>query len=143
MPPQRQTIYITDEDRAALFRLITSRQPPYQEVSSLVNLKGELERALVVGVADLPPTIVTLGSRVLLQEMDSGVIGEYTLVMPGRADITQGFISVLAPVGTALLGQSEGDVVEWIVPAGRRRFRIESVLYQPQADRHAERWTAA
>lgn len=128
-----QTIYITDSDRATLSSLITSRQPIGQDVKSLVDLKGELERAVVVLDQEVAPTVVTLNSQVRLRDLDSGEEGEYTLVLPGSADFRQGRVSVLAPVGTALLGQREGDIVEWVVPAGRKRFCIEAVLYQPEA----------
>jgi regulator of nucleoside diphosphate kinase len=127
------TLYITEPDRAALSRLIASRQPSHQDVKALVDLKGELERAVVVPPEAVPPSVVTLNSRVRLRDLDTGQKGEYTLVLPGGADFREGRVSVLAPVGTALLGQQEGDVVEWIVPAGRKRFRIEAVLYQPEA----------
>lgn len=130
---RQQAIYVTETDRATLFRLITSRQPAHQDVKSLVDLKGELERAVVVRAEEVPPAVVTLNSRVRLRDLDSGERGEYTLVLPGSADFRQGRVSVLAPVGTALLGQREGDVVEWVVPAGRKRFCIEAVLYQPEA----------
>jgi regulator of nucleoside diphosphate kinase len=131
--PRQNTLYVTEPDRATLFRLITTRQPAHQDVKSLVDLKGELERAVVVPPEEVPAHVVTLNSRVLLRDLDTGTVGDYTLVLPGQADIRDGRVSVLAPVGTALLGQQEGDVVEWVVPAGRKRFRIEVVLYQPES----------
>ena len=131
--PRQNTLYVTEPDRSILFRLITSRQPAHQDVRSLTDLKGELERAVVVRPEDVPPGVVTLNARVLLRDLDTGTAGEYTLVLPGQADIRERKISVLAPVGTALLGQQEGDVIEWVVPVGRKRFRIEAVLYQPEA----------
>jgi len=141
--PTPSTLYVTERDRATLFRLITSRQPANQDVKSLVDLKGELERAVVVRPEEIPPSVVTIGSRVRLRDLDSGALGEYTLVLPGSADIRQGNVSVLAPVGTALLGQQEGDVVEWVVPVGRKRFRIEAVLYQPEAEGTKDPWAVA
>jgi regulator of nucleoside diphosphate kinase len=57
----------------------------------------------------------------------------YSLVFPEDANIESGAISILAPVGTALLGYREGSTVEWAVPSGRRRFKIEKILYQPEA----------
>lgn len=127
----QQPIYITPSVRSDLFRLLATRQPPHHDVPSLVNLKSELDRAVVVAEEDLPPTVVTIGSRVLIRDVDTGHAGEYTLVFPGGANFQQGMISVLAPIGTALLGQRAGDVVDWAVPAGRKRFRIEEVLSQP------------
>ena len=57
----------------------------------------------------------------------------YTLVFPENADIGQGRISVLAPIGTAMLGYEIGDVFEWEVPAGKRRLKVEQITYQPEA----------
>jgi regulator of nucleoside diphosphate kinase len=57
---------------------------------------------------------------------------EYELVYPADADMAHGRLSVLAPVGTAILGYRRGDVIEWPVPAGLRRLRVEEVLYQPE-----------
>ena len=63
----------------------------------------------------------------------------YVLSFPEEADISQGAISVLAPIATAILGYSKGDVVEWKVPSGIRRISIEDVLYQPEAAGHFDR----
>lgn len=139
---KKKTIYLTEEDRASLFRLLISRQPAHVEVKALVDLKAELERAVVVDPKDLPPGVITLGSRVRLRDLDTGTSGEYTLVMPGEANIRQGKISVLAPVGTALLGQTEGDTVEWVVPVGKKRFQIEAVVFQPEAAGRGEEQVA-
>jgi regulator of nucleoside diphosphate kinase len=65
--------------------------------------------------------------------MDSGEEVIYTLTYPAEADLAEGRISVLAPVGTAILGYSVGDVVEWTVPCGIVRYKIEKILFQPQA----------
>jgi regulator of nucleoside diphosphate kinase len=71
--------------------------------------------------------------RVLLEDADTHESATYTLVQPEHADFEAGRLSVLAPIGTAILGYREGDVVEWPVPAGVRRIRILKVLYQPEA----------
>jgi regulator of nucleoside diphosphate kinase len=55
------------------------------------------------------------------------------VVFPSEADSEQGKISILAPVGTALLGYRVGDTVEWKLPGGLRRLKIERILYQPEA----------
>ncbi len=67
------------------------------------------------------------------EEMRRGETSEYTLVFPKDADIESGRISVMSPIGTAILGYSVGDAIEWTVPAGTRRIRIEAVPYQPEA----------
>jgi regulator of nucleoside diphosphate kinase len=65
--------------------------------------------------------------------MQSGEIKDYILVFPHQADITQDKISILAPIGTALLGYKTGDIIELTVPGGKRVLKVESVLYQPEA----------
>jgi regulator of nucleoside diphosphate kinase len=57
----------------------------------------------------------------------------YTLVFPSEANFDEGKISVLAPVGTAMLGYRVGDSIEWEVPSGRRRLKVEELIYQPEA----------
>jgi len=72
-------------------------------------------------------------SRVRVLDLDDICELEYTIVYPHEADYANGKISVLAPIGTALLGYREGDTVEWQVPGGRRRLKIDAVIYQPEA----------
>lgn len=129
-----KTLYITDSDRDTLVRLLSSRQPAHHDVKALVDLRVELERATVVPPEAIPADVVTMNSVVRLTDLDTGRRGEYALVFPGHADFRLGRLSVLAPVGTALLGQREGDVVEWVVPAGTKRFRIDAIVYQPETD---------
>ena len=73
-----------------------------------------------------------MNSVVRLRDLDSGETEEYELVYPADADVSLNRISILAPIGTAILGYRLGDVIEWPVPAGLRRFRVDEVLYQPE-----------
>ena len=98
----------------------------------LADLKAELDRAKIVSPADVPGNVVTMDSTVMLRDIDTDEVEMYTLVYPERADIANNQLSVLAPVGTAILGYQIGDEVGWRVPAGWRRLRIEQVLYQPE-----------
>jgi regulator of nucleoside diphosphate kinase len=98
----------------------------------LLDLQDELERAVVVDAESLPTDVVALASVVTVRDAESGVHSEYTLVLPSQADIAEGRISVLAPLGTALLGYRVGDVVEWRMPGGLRRLRIEAVQQPPR-----------
>ena len=77
--------------------------------------------------------VVTMNSKVLLEDLDNRERMTVTLVFPADANADEGAVSVLAPVGTAILGYSEGDVVEWPVPDGVRRLKIRKVVYQPEA----------
>ena len=129
-------IFITEEDRARLDALIRrALDQNAQRVSGLAALAGELRRARVAPRSEIPPDVVTMGSTVRLKDLETGEDETYTLVYPADADIEENKLSVLAPVGTALLGYRSGDEVEWPVPAGVRRFRVEEVLFQPESAR--------
>ena len=74
-----------------------------------------------------------MNSMVRLKDVDTGEDVIYTLVFPHDADIHHKKISILAPIGTALIGYRAGDIIEWNVPAGVKRLKIEKILYQPEA----------
>ncbi|MBN1442582.1 MAG: nucleoside diphosphate kinase regulator [Planctomycetes bacterium] len=127
-------IYITEFDKARLEELIGVAQefgrPLRQDLQSLAE---ELARAKVVKSEQVRPDVVTMNSKVVLRDVDTSEEMTYVLVFPKNADIDAGAISILAPIGTAILGYAKGDVIEWPVPAGVRRIRIEEILYQPEA----------
>lgn len=102
-----------------------------------MSLGDEIERATEVDPSDMPSDVVTLNSTTRVTDLESGEARDYTVVMPGEADYEAGRISVLAPLGTALLGYRVGDEIEWEVPRGVRRLRIDAVLFQPEAAAHA------
>jgi len=130
---QRQ-IFITEFDKKRLEELIAVAQDfGKQSRKDLKDLVGELARAKVVPSKSVPPDVVTMNSKVVLRDVDTSEEMTYALVFPQDADIDRGSISVLAPVGTAILGYRQGDIVEWRVPAGIRRISIEKILYQPEA----------
>jgi regulator of nucleoside diphosphate kinase len=129
-------IFIAEDDHArldVLLRRMTAHDLP--QSGGLAALAGELRRARVVPRSQLPPDVVTMNSTVRLRDLGTKEEETYTLVYPAEADIEENRLSVLAPVGTALLGYRAGDVVEWPVPAGVRRFRIKEVLFQPRSAR--------
>jgi regulator of nucleoside diphosphate kinase len=127
-------IYITDLDRQRLIDLIMDAQSgKYRGSVYLENLRGELERAEIVLPNEVPGDVVTMNSKVSLIDLETGEEEIYTLVYPEKANAAEGKISILAPVGTAMLGYRVGDVFEWEVPAGKRRLRINKILYQPEA----------
>ena len=123
-----QGIFIAEEDRARLDQLLRRAfDRPGEQTGYLAALAGELRRARVVPLARLPRDAVAMHSTVRLRDLETGEEETYTLVYPHEADIEDNRLSVLAPVGTALLGYRVGDVVEWPVPVGVARFRIEEV----------------
>lgn len=102
----------------------------------LSMLQQELEQARVVAPESVPPDVVTMNSKARVRDVATDEEMTYTLVFPEQANIEQGKISVVAPIGTAMLGQRVGDEFEWQVPAGLVRLRVEEVLYQPEAAGH-------
>lgn len=97
-------------------------------------LRAEIERAEIVEPEVIPPNRVTMNSRVRFVDEESKKEHEITLVFPGHAKVEENRISVLAPVGSALLGLSVGDTIEWPLPNARsRRLRVVAVTYQPEA----------
>ena len=128
-------IYITKPDQERLTRLIEfTRERDYDANRKyLDSLEEELAKAEVVHQQDIPPDVITMRSTVRLKDLDTGREMIYGLVFPTEANYDDGKISVLAPIGTAMLGYRLGDVIEWKVPSGLRRLKVEKVLYQPES----------
>ncbi len=118
-----RSIVVTDRDLALLRRLRNHAQ-----------LESELERADIVDALDVPSDVVTMNSRVVFEDEATGKTTEVTIVFPQDADLGLGRVSVLAPVGTALLGLAEGDSIVWPFPDGSSRcLRVVAVTFQPEA----------
>ena len=132
---KRGVIYITESDFDRLRKLIdimsTSDVDKTREY--LQVLEDELDKAEIVKPKSVPKDVITMRSKVRLLDIDAGKEVVYSLVFPNEADLDQGKISVLAPIGTAMIGYKVGDVIEWEVPAGLRRLQVEEILYQPEA----------
>jgi regulator of nucleoside diphosphate kinase len=131
---KQHNIFVTEEDMERLRQLLVpAEKPPSRDQEHLEMLAEELDRARVVSPSQVPEDAVTMNSKVRVKDLDTGNDATYTLVFPPDADIARGKTSVLAPIGTAILGYRVGDVIKWRVPGGRRRLRVEEVLYQPEA----------
>lgn len=127
-------IVITDHDARRLGEILgVADEFKYRGRADLAALAGELRRAQIVDSRKVPGKVVTMNSRLVVEDLDNNQELEFSLVFPASANADEGRISVLSPVGTALLGYSEGDLVEWAVPAGRRRLLVKKVAYQPEA----------
>jgi regulator of nucleoside diphosphate kinase len=127
-------IYITEFDLKRLKGLINYAKESWDKraVEHLDELDEELDRAEVVKPEEVPPDVITMNSTFRLKDLETHGEVAYTLVFPGKSE-SNGKISVLAPVGIAVLGYRVGDIVEWHVPAGLKRFKVEAILYQPEA----------
>lgn len=132
MSMQEPRIVVTSTDMERLRTLIDTTAGDKADA-----LDAELLRAEVVESAQVPPDVVTMNSRVVYRDEDTGETREVTLCYPKDASLEQGRVSVLAPVGAALLGLSVGQEIDWQLPGGKtRRLSILSVTYQPQAAGH-------
>lgn len=129
---KNQAICITQRDMQRLRNLLDNpdlmRQKPYLE-----QLERELDQADVIESSEISADTVTMNSTALLIDIETDEEMILTLVYPDHAYIPEGRISVLAPVGTAILGCRQGETVEWEVPAGIRSLRVDCILYQPEA----------
>lgn len=90
-------------------------------------LFDELDAATVVPDELVPADVVTMNSRVEFLDLDSGQTSVVSLVYPHEIDGGPDRVSILAPVGSALIGLREGESIEWPLPKGRRRIRVVSV----------------
>ena len=131
----KRKIIITDIDHERLEDLLASEfATVIGPFDYLDDLRAELDRAQIVSPADVPRNVVTMNSTVVLRDVDTKEKETYTLAFPDSADIAHDRLSVLAPVGTAILGQHVGDIIRWRVPQGLRRLKVEKVVYQPERE---------
>lgn len=131
---EKRTIYITELDMERLQnRLLESEAVREHDKEHLAVLKQELISAEIVSAQHIPHDVITMNSTVRLKDLDTKKELIYTLVFPADADAGRNRISVLAPIGTALIGYRVGDIITWEVPAGLRRLKVEEVIYQPEA----------
>ena len=102
--------------------------------TNLKDLLGEIERAQKVDSYTIGSNYITMNSIFELKKMNELDFQQFRLVFPEDADIDKDKISVLAPIGTAVLGYKVGDVIKWKVPDGENFFQITNILYQPEAN---------
>lgn len=131
---ENKPIYITEFDLERLKKLLWEAQATeYRKSGYLEKLQTEIHRAVVVGPHEIPGDVITMNSTVCLRDLDTGEEETYTLVFPEDSDLKQGKLSVLAPIGTAMLGYKVGDIFDWDVPSGKRRLQVEKIIYQPES----------
>ena len=130
------SIIVADTDLDRLRRLaLAPKNSLFRDQLQLELLEQTLENAEVMPSERIPRHVIRMNSRIRVLDFDTRKQELYTLVVPENADISTSRISVLAPVGTGLLGHRQGDVIETRVPGGTRRLRIEEVLNGPELAR--------
>ena len=128
-----KNVVINERDFDRLNDLVHSPRFRVTHASMVSALERELGKGEVVAPTSVPRGVITMNSKVRFRDLGSGERETYTLVYPSEADVEEHKLSVLAPLGAALLGATVGDVVECSAPAGVRRLKIERILYQPEA----------
>jgi regulator of nucleoside diphosphate kinase len=122
------SIIVSDADMDRLSRLVRAlKHSLFRDPLQLELLDQTLESAEVTSSERIPKDIIRMNSRIRVLDLDTRKKELCTLVFPEHADISTSRISVLAPVGIALLGRRQRDIIEVIVPGGTRRLRIEHV----------------
>ena len=130
-----RSIFITRDNHHRLQELLLAADSNHdRDHEALQHLEAEVNRAQVLPPQDVPPDVVTMHSQARVLDMDTGEEMLFKLVFPDEANIESGRLSVLAPLGTAVLGYRAGDTFAWKVPAGVRRLKILEVVYQPEAN---------
>ncbi len=131
---EKRTIYITEADKAKLEKLLAEEiLNANKGFSHLEGLTKELMKAKVVESADVPSDIITMNSKVLLKHLERGESQEYMLVFPKHANERMHKVSVLSPIGTAMIGCRVGHVFGVKTQDGERQMMVEQILYQPEA----------
>lgn len=131
---RRTNIIITEHDLGRLKSLLQAVKTGNSlSQEHLKKLDNELSHAKIVEPGLVPGDVVTMNSRVRFRDLEEESDHEYSLVFPAEADMGKNKLSILAPIGAALLGYRVGDVIEWPVPSGTKSLRIEEIIYQPEA----------
>jgi regulator of nucleoside diphosphate kinase len=124
-----QKVILSRADVARLRAILAEQmRSATHDQEHLLDLREEIELATVVEPEKVPDNVVTMDSIVHVVDVERGDSNEYTLVSPAQANIGARRVSVTAPLGTALLGYREGDLVIWSMPGGVRHLRIQKVV---------------
>jgi regulator of nucleoside diphosphate kinase len=124
MNTNAQPVVMTEDD----FKLLKPYMTGATDSGNGMSLAHELGRAIIVKREAFPIHTVRLNSKVSVQDMDTNRVFEFKIVMPEHADMRKNTISILTPMGIALIGFRKGEEVRWKVPAGLKQFRIMEVI---------------
>lgn len=127
---------LTELDHVRLLKLVR-RDRRADASSSLPPPGGDIDdvlaNAAVVPSREVAPDVVTMGSQLLLQDLETGRLSQLSLRYPSDAEPASGGVSVLSPVGSSLLGLRVGGVARWSTPVGgERAAKVVAILFQPE-----------
>jgi regulator of nucleoside diphosphate kinase len=110
-----------------------AREKKTIEVSEAEKLQNELMSAMVLEPQEIPNDVVTMNSVVKISFAEKGKQAEFKIVYPDEANFRERKVSIFSPIATALIGFRIGDLVEWALPGGLTKIRIDEITYQPEA----------
>ena len=110
-----------------------ARQLKSISASEAEDLMKELNSAKIVEPQEIPDNVVTMNSIVKISFSDTNKQVEFQIVYPDKANLKNNKISIFSPIATALIGYKVADEIEWLVPAGLTKIRIDEIVYQPEA----------
>ena len=111
----------------------SAKQVKSINANEAADLMKELDSATIVEPKEIPSDVVTMNSEVKISFLNNNREVRFRIVYPKEANLKENKISIFSPIATALIGYKQGDEVEWIVPAGPTRIRIDEIIYQPEA----------
>jgi regulator of nucleoside diphosphate kinase len=126
-------LLLSHTDAPRLREILTAPGPAPDARPALDQLQHHLDRAAILPAADMPAAVVTMRSRVRILDLHTGEKDTFTLVYPHEADLFDAKLSILSPLGAALLGAKVGDTLHVPVKSGTRRIQLDALLYQPEA----------
>lgn len=128
-----QRLYVTETDFKRIRGLLGSLKSfSERDIENVRKLDAALSQAKIVNSRDIPRDIVTMNSTVTIRDNMTNEKMIFTLVYPENADYKKGRISIIAPIGSAILGCKIGSIIEWKIPKGVKRMKIEDIHYQPE-----------
>lgn len=128
-------IIITELDKERLERVLAETAAQIRQPDDhLTAFQREFDRAVIVSANEVPSDVVTMNSRVDMYDMEFDVTETYTLVYPVDADIFSNRLSILNPMGMAILGRRRGDVARWQNSHGEHQLKLMNLAFQPERE---------
>ena len=127
---QKNRLMLTKDDHAKIMSYVKRGYPGTFNRNDAQGLELELKKAKIVNAEELPRDVVRLDSTVIIKEEKENKLMQLMVVLPEKADIRNKKISIMSPIGTALIGFRKGEKVKWKVPAGTKTFMIMDVCHQ-------------
>lgn len=127
-------ILITHADRQRLLNVLVSKSSSDLDLPENLKLvKQKMDIAVIVNSKEIPAQVVTMNSTVIVKNLSFGSTAKLTLVYPDERSALEYKVSVFSPLGAAILGYSQGDVIEWDGKLASTKFLIEKIIYQPES----------